>query len=145
MLGMETTHVLTGLRDKRARIAGEIQAAAHALAERQEQLATLDAVIRMFVPDCHPDMIPPIRPISRGLFFKHAELPRLCIGILRNAACPMGLDKIVEAVIEAKGFTLEGRVRRHISDSTRGTLMRMTTRGVVRRIIDYPETWWELA
>jgi hypothetical protein len=44
------TFVISGLRRKRARMAGAIEAAERNLAERREELASLDAVIRLFSP-----------------------------------------------------------------------------------------------
>ena len=74
---MGNTFVISGLRNKRARIAGEIRVAETAIAQRREELAQIDAVLRMFAPDCNPDMIPPIRPGSHGLFFRYQELSRI--------------------------------------------------------------------
>lgn len=142
---MGNAFVISGLRDKRARIAGEIHQTEGVLKQRREQLATLDAVIRMFSPDCDPDMIPPIKPVSRNLFFKYGQLPRLIMKVLREAEGPMALERIVDTVIEAKGLTVDSRVMRHIRTTVRATLMRMELRGITRRVIEAPDVWWELA
>lgn len=105
----------------------------------------LDAVILMFSPDCNPDMIPPIRPGSHGLFFGYRELSRICVDCLREAKGPVRLDQIVDRAIEAKGFTNDTRLRKHITDTARQTLMRLARKGLVRKIMDQPDTWWELA
>jgi hypothetical protein len=84
------------LRRKRARLAGEIGQAERALATQREKLATLDSVIRMFEPECRPDMIPSIRPYHRWLFFGYRELPRLTLDALRGARCPVAVGWIVE-------------------------------------------------
>ena len=141
---MGNSYVISGLRDKRARIAGEIHQAEGALKQRRKQLATLDAVIRMFTPNCDPDMIPPIKPVSRNLFFKYGQLPRMILSILREAEGPMALDRIVDTVIEAKDLTVDRRVMQHIRDTVRATLMWMELRGIARRVLDEPEAWWEL-
>ena len=141
---MGNTHVISGLRNKRARIAGLVLVDQRAIARRQEQLAMLDAVILMFSPDCNPEMIPPIRPGSQGLFFGYRELSRLCVDCLRQANGPVRLDQIVDRAIEVKGFTDDRRLRKHISDTTRASLLRMVRKGLVRKIIDAPDTWWEL-
>jgi hypothetical protein len=138
------TFVISGLKDKRARIAGEIAASQRAIDQRRAELAQLDAVISMFSPDCNPDMIPPIRPGSHGVFFSYRELPRLILGIMRPAEGPVRFDHIVSQVILAKGIEPDRHLRRHISDTTRATLMRLGTRGIVRRVLDQPDTWWEL-
>jgi len=141
---MATSHVLSALRKKRARMAGEIEAAERATAKRREALATLDAVIAMFSPDCHPDMIPSVRPYLRGLYFGYRELSRLGLDAMREANGPTTLARIVEYVILTKGLTVDARLRRHIADTTRAMLLRLTTKGQVRKIVDAPETWWEL-
>ena len=73
---MGSTFVISGLRNKRARVAGEIAHAREVIAKRTEELAAIDTVLRLFAPDCHPDMIPPIKPASHGLFFRYRELGR---------------------------------------------------------------------
>ena len=141
---MATSHVLSALYKKRARMAGQIEAAEGVVAKQREELATLDAVIRMFEPECRPDMIPSVRPYLRGLFFGYSELSRLTWDALREAGGPVGLAQIAEWITEAKGLPMDARLRRHIRDAARANLFRMERRGVVRRVLDEPETWWEV-
>lgn len=143
---MGDTFVISGLKNKRARIAGEITQAQRLLDQRRAELAQIDAVIRMFASDCDPDTIPPIQPSGRqDMFFSYRELPRLCVDILRNEKAPMRLDMIATRVMLLKGFEGEGHLQRHVTDSTRAVLMRLARKGSVRRIVDEPDTWWELA
>jgi len=133
------------LRDKRARIAGEIIQAQEVVARRTKELLAIDAVIRLFSPDCNPDMIAPIRPSSHGLFFQYKELGRMCLDALRIAGKPVTLDWIAAHVILAKGLPEDDRhVRRHVTDSARASLLRQVQKGRVRRILDEPDQWWEL-
>jgi len=132
------------LRRKRARLAGEIEKAERAIDPLREKLATIDAAIRIFEPDCNPEMIPSVRPLPRGLFFGYRELSRLTLDALREAGKPIALAGIVEWVIATKGLDEDARLRRHIGDCARANLLRMERRGVVRRILDEPEAWWEL-
>src|SRR6185437_3060715 len=113
---MGDSFAISALIRKRARIAGEIEAAQHVITQRKEQLAQIDAVIGMFKPDCNPDMIPPIRPAKRGLYFSYGQLPRLCLGMLRESRGPVRFDAIVDRIVEAKGFTMEGHLKRHITE-----------------------------
>lgn len=144
MPSMARSHVLSGLYKKRARRAGQIKVADDAVAKQREELATLDAVIRMFEPECHPDMIPSVRPYLRGLFFGYREVSRLTLDALREAGGPVRLDQIAAWITAAKGLPVDARLRRHIRDTARANLFRMERRGVVRRVLDEPETWWEL-
>jgi len=132
-----------GLRRKRARIAGEIAQARKVLAQRTEELAAVDTVLRLFAPDDDPDMIPPIKPASHGLFFRYRELGRICMDVLREARRPVTLDRIVAVAIEAKGLPDDKRLRKHVTDTARASLMRLERRGVVRRVVREPEVWWE--
>ena len=120
-------------------------AAQRAIDQRREELAQIDSVIRMFAPDINPDMIAPIRPGSHGLFFSYRELPRLCLDILHKAKGPIRFDAIVDQVVDAKGFGLDGHLRRHVYCKARECLLRLAQRGIVRRVVDAPDVWWELA
>ena len=67
---MGNSFVISGLRAKRARLAGEIIQAQEIVATRTKELLAIDAVIRLFTPDCNPEMIAPIRPsTARGCSF----------------------------------------------------------------------------
>ena len=75
---MGDTFAILALRRKRAHLAGEIAQAERALAKQRHTLATIDAVINMFEPATDPELIPPIRPVSRRcMFFRHGEMTRL--------------------------------------------------------------------
>ncbi len=142
---MGHTFVISGLRDKRARMAGELAVVERDLAKRREALATIDAVIRMFEPDCNPDMIPPIRPAGRSLFFRRGELSRLCLSALRDAGKPVRCRTVAEWTIGAKGLDVpDARVRAKITEKVRMALARLERKGIVRKIVDWPDAWWEL-
>jgi hypothetical protein len=142
---MGEPHVISGLKAKRARIAGEIIQAQEIVARRTKELLAIDAVIRMFSPDCDPDMIAPIRPSSRGLFFQYKELGRLCLDALRIAGKPVTLDQIASHVMLAKGLPDDKHLRKRVTDTARASLMRQAQKGRVRRILDEPDMWWELS
>jgi hypothetical protein len=141
---MAEPHVISGLKAKRARIAGEIIHAQEIVARHTKELLAIDAVILLFSPDCDPEMIAPIRPTSRGLFFGYKELTRLCMSILREAKGPLTLGSIIDRVVATKGFPDDGKLRRRIYEITRASLLRMERKGITRRILDQPDTWWEL-
>jgi hypothetical protein len=142
---MGDSFVISGLRAKRARLAGEIIQAQEIVATRTKELLALDAVIRLFTPDTNPEMIPPIRPSTRGLFFQYRELGRLCLSMMRRAGKPVTLEWIADAVIAAKGLPEDRHLRKHVTDTVRQSLMRQVQKGRVRRILEEPDQWWELA
>ena len=108
-------------------------------------MLAIDAVIRLFSPDCDPDMIAPIRPSSRGLFFGYREVTRLCLDIMREARKPITLDSIIDRVVLLKGLPDDSMVRRRVYVAVRLSLLRMARKGTIRRLLDEPDMWWELA
>jgi hypothetical protein len=143
---MGNTYVISGLRDKRARLAGEIAAAEVRLAAKRETLANLDAVIRLFSPQTDPELIAAVRPCSKhGLFFRRGEATRLCFDVLREAGKPVPTHQVTARVVAAKGFDdVEGKVKAAIVVQIRQALVRTERRGQVRKVLVGPECWWEL-
>jgi hypothetical protein len=141
---MGNTFVLSGLREKRARLAGELDQAQRAITKQREALATLDAVIRMFDATSKPELIPAIRPSGRSLYFKHGERSWLCLNALREAGKPVSARWVAEYCLAAKGLDPEWRVREQIIEGARQSLHRIAAKGLARKILDFPETWWEL-
>ena len=143
---MGTAFVISGLRRKRAHLAGEIEAEEKRQAERREALATLDAVIRMFEPMSNPELIAPIRPCTvRNLFFRRGEQMRLVIQALREAPKPIPCRQVVDFCVAAKGLhDLEPQVRAQMTEHVRTALSRLERKGAARRIVTAPDVWWEL-
>jgi hypothetical protein len=142
---MGDTFAIFALRRKRAHLAGEINAAQRAIMRQRDTLATLDAVIRLFEPAGNPELIPAIRPVSRrSLYFRNGEQPRLCVSALREAGKPVTTRHVAEYVMEAKGLNLEPVVRVAITEGVRSCLARLAGKGVVRKIVEWPEVWWGL-
>jgi hypothetical protein len=142
---MGSTFVISGLRQKRARIAGEIAHARDIVARRSEELAAIDTVLRLFSPDTNPELIPAIKPASHGLFFRYRELGRICIDVLREAGKPVTLEHITSVAIEIKGLPDDTRLRKHVRDTARSSLKRLALKGTARRLVRGPDEWWELA
>ena len=134
-----------GLHRKRARLAGEIEAAEARIAPLREALAQVDAVIRLFSPGTNPELIPAIRPASQCLFFRHGEHSRLVLDAMREATKPVRAPWVADWCMMAKGLPVEEReLRRMIAAATRVALGRLEKRGLVRRVMQEPEVWWEL-
>jgi hypothetical protein len=83
------TYAIAGLRDKRARLAGETEAAERAIAKQREAVAALDATMRLFHPDADPAYITSIHPIGRSYFFRRGKRMRFCVEALRDAGAPL--------------------------------------------------------
>jgi hypothetical protein len=79
------SHVVHGLRRKRAQIAGFV--ANHEKKARywREALAHVDATLKLFSPELDPEQIPATRPHRKSRYFSGSELARLCLDELRKA------------------------------------------------------------
>ncbi len=143
---MGNIYAIMALRRKRAYLAGEIERVERGLADQRKTLATLDATIRLFEPASNPELISAIRPMRRGLFFRHGEQTRLCIAALREASKPLSARSVAAYAMEAKGLPLDNApILASITVQVRVALHRLETKGIARRIISKPDAWWELA
>jgi hypothetical protein len=82
---MGDTFVLSGLKRKRAEIAGQVAYLKKQIRRHQATLAHLDASIKLWAPDTRPDRIPNRRVYVRNRVFKPGEMPRLALDVLRTA------------------------------------------------------------
>ena len=122
---MRYAFAISGLRDKRARLAGEIELAEQKLAKQRETLALLDATLRLFHPDADLAHITSIRPVTRGYWFRPGERARFCVEALREAEGPLPTRLIRDYVMKAKGMDLEHtRLREEVLEYVRLALMR---------------------
>ena len=102
-------YAITALKDRRATLAGEIQRHKDAIRHGEEQLAHLDATLRILDPEYRADTIAPKR-IRRVKLFGGGELNRLIIDALRRAdGKPLSTPQIADAIIAAKGYGHEAK------------------------------------
>ena len=106
---MSQSHCLSALITKRAELAGEL----HELEARGDRLrasiAALDGAIRVFDPRYPAEIIPPKRPPTGKELFRHAELTKLVLDILRTAAEPMTAPAVAKEVMRRKALPTDGR------------------------------------
>lgn len=96
-------YALAALREKRAKIAGEIEQLKKQLAWKQEQLANVDKTLPLFDPDYEPGSIKAKRTYTRVHLFKQGELTGSILDALRKAQKPLATADVVSAVLAATG------------------------------------------
>jgi hypothetical protein len=139
------TYAISALRDRRARLAGQIEATERTLAKQRSDLATIDATLRLFHPDANPAHVTAIRPVFRSVWFRHGEHSRLCREALARACGPMPTREVIEYMMRAKGFDRDDRsLRAQVAMLTRNCLARLERKGVIRKFMVEPDAWWEL-
>lgn len=119
-------YAIAALKDRRATMAGEIETFKQGIRYRTDQLAHLDASLRLLDPSYRADTIAPKR-LRQVKLFGNGELNRLIIDALRRAdgVTLSNLD-IAKAIVETKGYghdslpALARRVRANLSYLLRG-------------------------
>lgn len=102
-------YAIAALKDRRATMAGEIIQFKEAIRYREEQLAHLDATLRVLDPSYRADTLPPKR-LRRVKLFGGGELNRLILDALRCAkGKPLSTPDIADAIIAAKGYGEEAK------------------------------------
>ena len=80
----------------------------------------------------------------RCLYFRHGEQKRLILTALREAGKPVSCRYVVEYALVAKGLDLPPRAKANVTERVRATLANLTEQSLVRKLVSWPDTWWEL-
>lgn len=124
-------YAIAALKDRRATLAGEVIRFKENIRYREEQLAHLDATLRILDPAYRADSLPPKR-IRQVKLFGGGELNRLILDALRRAnGTPLSTPDIADAIIAAKGYGHEAKpalIRR-----VRANLSYLLRRGSVQK------------
>jgi|SRR5271166_714349 len=129
---MADTHVVSALREKRAKVAGCIARLERQLDQHRADLSHIDGVLRLFEPDRDPEAIKPKRTYARRTrYFARNELSRLCRESLRDSE-RLSTEDIVARIVERKGFDAADSVLRSALRAQLLTALRaMRKRGAV--------------
>src|ERR1700745_1058360 len=133
---MADSHVISALREKRAKVSGCIARLERQLDQHRADLSHIDGVLRLFQPDRDPEAIKPKRTYAkRTRYFARNELARLCMDALRDAQGLITTDEIAAQVIAAKGFeAADATLRAAIRDQLLAVLRAARKRGTVEQV-----------
>ena len=101
---MAENHVVSGLANKRAEIAGMIARAQQQIGQFRADLVHLDANIRLFAPAMEPETIPAKRIGQSDLWFEPGGLSRRLVDALRRSGAPIRAPDRVRAVTIENGL-----------------------------------------
>jgi len=122
---MGEPHVISGLSNKRAELAGIVSQLERQLAQQQANLAHLDATMRLFDPDIRPNRIRPKQQRARSVWFRPGECLRLIYDELREAAQPMTTRQLAERIIRVQALPMaDDRQRELVQKTILGSLNR---------------------
>ena len=136
------TYAIPALREKRGRIAGEIDSLQKRILRLVEDLNSLDQTIAMFDPAYKVGSIRPIRPQRRVHLFKLGQLGRIILSAMRTAKAPMRTGEVITAVCLAVG---EDKSNAHLLHNTiRSNLNYLARRGKIVKIGERGASRWGL-
>jgi len=101
---MTDSHVVSALKDKRARLDGEIQMRRYQITRLEMELAHVDAVIRMFLPGYDVEKIATKRSFAKNpAGVRKGAGSRQALTVLREAGEPLTCREIARRVLEKQG------------------------------------------
>lgn len=136
-------YTLAALKDRRATIAAELVRLDWQLRHRREQLAHVDATLRILDSSVDTDAIPNKRLSRRVKLFGQGELGRLILDALRQAGGEaLSTAEIVTAVLDAGGHGESARSA--LAGRVRGNLAYLERRGRVGKVGNGKGARWAL-
>jgi len=101
---MSEPHVISGLKTKRAELAGLLADAEKRAKRLRADLEHVDCTIKLMAPGLLPESIPPKRVYRHKMpDILHGEMPRLCLSILRRAnGASISVEDMAATIIKEK-------------------------------------------
>jgi hypothetical protein len=143
---MSESHVVSGLRSRRAELAGHIRDLERQVKRHKVNLGHIDATIRLLAPSVEPANIRPKRVYTRGSYFRTGELTKLCQDALRQATgSPVTTAAIAASIMAAKGWPAEDRQLAQVVGNRAGLALRaMQRRGATSKSGEGLKALWAL-
>jgi hypothetical protein len=91
---MADPHVISALRQKRAKLSGELMTAEKRVLQLREDIASLDRTIRVFDPNAEPHTIRPVLRRKKPTLIPRGQCSRAVLDMLRHAHEPMTAREI---------------------------------------------------
>ena len=105
---MSESLVITGLRAKRAELAGELREAEKRLDRLRADLDAIDGAIRVFDPAARPETIRAKARSKPPAVFPHGQFSRLLLDVLRRSDRPLSPREIAEQIAREHGLDTSG-------------------------------------
>jgi hypothetical protein len=129
-----TTYTLTGLYDKRVELAWQILETEKQARQLRDDLAHVEATIRILRPGAELPKVVPRRVEFRPRYFKRGALTRLCLDYLRDhAGQPMvAVSDILPLAIGERDLT--ARDQEILRVTIHQAMHKLAKRGIIERL-----------
>jgi len=137
---MAESHVLSALKEKRARLAGELKAAQLRVMALRVDLASVDNCLRIFHCEVDPATIPP------KVTFAQSQLPkgagaRTALEILRETSEPMSCPELAACILQRFERPLTAKALHRLVSTIHGNFSRRRDGIVEFDRSTYPGKW----
>lgn len=137
---MAETHVLSALKEKRARLAGELKAAQLRVIALRVDLGSVDNCLRIFRCEVNPATIP------AKVTFTQSQLPkgaatRTALEILRETGEPMSCPELAACILQRFERPLTAKALHQLVATIHGNFSRRPDRIVEFDRSTYPGKW----
>jgi hypothetical protein len=105
---MTDTHVVSALKERRIKLATEIEGLQGQLRARVIDLDHVEATLKQFDPDVNLGELGP-RKVPQVLADIHGDTGRVILDTLRTATAPLSTAKVCEAVMKARGLDTDDK------------------------------------
>lgn len=105
---MAEPHVVSALKEKRIKLATEIEGLQAELRQKVIALDHVEATLKLFDPDTDFAALGP-RKVPQVLSDIHGDTGRVILDTLRTATAPLSTSKVCEAVMKARGLDTDDK------------------------------------
>jgi len=139
---MAETHIISALKDKRARIDGEIKTRRYQITRLEMELAHVDAVIRMFSPSYDVEKIASKRTFAKNpAGVRKGAGGRQALTVLREAGAALTANEIAGRVLAKLGKEDSPEARRMLAAAIVSTFSRRKDGAVKYDASTQPGRW----
>ena len=133
---------MSALKDKRARLDGEIQMRRYQIVRLEMEMAHVDAVIRMFRPGYDPSKIATKRTIKRSAAGTvRGSGTREALTVLREAREPLTSREIADRILAKNSKPPGGEDSNRLANTIHASLSRRSDGAVRFDASGYPGRW----
>lgn len=105
---MADTHVVSALKEKRIKLATEIERLREELRQRVIDLDHCEATLKLFDPTVQIADLGP-RKVPQVLSDIHGDTGRVILDTLREATAPLSTSKMCEVIMKARGLDTDDK------------------------------------
>jgi hypothetical protein len=131
---MADMHVMNALTAKHGELFGHMEDRRRELKQLGEELAHVEATMRLFDPQWVVERVPARHRAKRRQVFRGGECQRLVLDTLRDAQGAISEDELVAMLVRAKGLAAQPDAMPGVRKTLLAVLRHLARQGVARSV-----------